>query len=98
MVLLYSSVTRIPVLSPQYVPGRRGIPMHLLNQCIERREMLFLAQLRDELHLDLAPVQISIEIEEMRLKQRLDPIDRRSRAETGDTREPVATGGATHTH
>ena len=60
-------------------PPRR--PVHLRTSASRDRETLLIAQLRHELHFDLATVQIAREIEHVRLEQRLHAADRRARAQ-----------------
>src|SRR5579872_6716608 len=61
--------------------------MHLRRERLQRREALLLAQLRREFDLDLAPVEIGLKIEQVRLEQRFDTTDRRPGAETRNARE-----------
>src|SRR5690606_8958404 len=58
-----------------------GIAVHLRDQGRQVRVLLLVAQARDELDFDPAPVQVAVEVEQVRFEQRLDPADRRPRAE-----------------
>src|SRR6185437_6651758 len=57
--------------------------VHLHHQGIEGREALLFTQLRHELHLDLAPIEIAREIEHMRLEERVLAAHRRTCPEAG---------------
>src|SRR5947207_15276777 len=64
----------------------RSVAPHLRRQRLERREARLLAQLRRELDLNLATVQLAAKIEQVRLQQRLGCPERGARAEAGDAR------------
>src|SRR5690606_22922025 len=59
----------------------RGIPLHLLDHCREVVETLLVAQPGHELAFDAAPVEVAVEVEQVRLQQRLVAVHRRARAE-----------------
>ena len=63
-----------------------GVAVHLVGQRRQIIEFLFVAQLGDELHVDVAPVQVALEIEQVGFQQRLHALHRRPRAEAGDRR------------
>ena len=57
----------------------------------------FVAQLRDELDFDATPVDVVIEVEQMRFEQWLDAVDRRPRAQAGYRRPgPALIGTAAY--
>ena len=58
--------------------------VHLLHQRVEVRELLLVADLRDELHFELASVERRLEIEHMRLEQRLGAVHRGPEPEARD--------------
>ena len=67
------------------------------TSAVEAREALLVAQLRHELHFDLAPVQVVGEIEHVRLEQRLAAPHGRTRPEARHA-GPRAAADAVHTH
>src|SRR6185503_6114468 len=67
--------------------GLLRVPMHLLDQRLERVETYFVAQASDEIDVEVAPVEVAIEIEQMNLEQRDRAVERRSGAEARDGRE-----------
>src|SRR5690606_3021200 len=66
--------------------GLVGIAMHLRDQGRQVGKLFLVAQARDELDLDAPPVQVAIEIEQMRLEQRLHATDGGTGAEARDRR------------
>src|SRR5688572_6235416 len=68
-------------------PRLRRVPMHLLDQRIERVETYLVAQAGNEIDVEVAAVEVAIEIEQMNLEQRDRAVERRSRAEARDSRE-----------
>jgi len=62
-----------------------GVALHLLAERPERSEALLIAQSRHELHLDLTPIQIAVEVEHVGLQQRLATADGGPRTETRHT-------------
>ena len=61
--------------------------MHLLNQRIGRVELALFPQPRHEFDVNIAAIDISIEVKDMYFKKRFDTVERRSRAYAGDTVE-----------
>src|SRR5690606_15194155 len=57
--------------------GLVGIAMHLRDQGRQVGKLFLVAQARDELDFDAASVQVALEIEQVRLEQRLHAADRR---------------------
>src|SRR5687768_2084663 len=75
--------------------------MHLLHENIEVRELLLVADLRDELHFQLAPIERTGVIEYMSLEQRLGAIHRGPEPEARDAgmwRMRVSTLDAAHAY
>src|SRR5690349_10809755 len=68
----------------------RRIAIDLPHHRVEIRELRLVAQLRDELDVDAPAVEITVEIEEMRLEQRLGAVDRRPDAETRNAGQRIA--------
>ena len=60
--------------------------MHLLHQRVEVRELLLVADLRDELHFDLATIEVAGPVEHMRLEQRLGAVHRGAEPEACNPR------------
>ena len=85
------------VLRIQYPSGLSRILVHLRNERIEGLEALLVAQLGDELNLDPPAVQISVEVEQMRLEQRLAAAHGWPRTEARDAGKPLRPHTA-HTH
>src|SRR5690606_16316207 len=61
--------------------GLAGIAVHLRDQGWQVGELLLVAQPRDELDLDPAPVQVAVEVEQVGLEQRFDAAHRGPGAE-----------------
>src|SRR5690606_23904619 len=61
--------------------GLAGIAVHLRDQGRQVGELLLVAQPRDELDLDPAPVQVAVEVEQVGLEQRFDAAHRGPGAE-----------------
>src|SRR3974390_3061600 len=84
-------------------PRSAGIAAHLRGKLPECGEPLLIAQLRHELHFELAPIEVSAEVEEMRLEQRHRSVHGRTRAETGHAAPDSSAGirgivGAAHAY
>src|SRR5579871_75342 len=71
--------------------------MHLFGERFERRELFLVAELRDELDRQPPPVQVTGEVEQVGLEQRLDAVHGRPGAERGDAVARAAVGAA-HLH
>jgi len=55
------------------VTGLFGVTVHLVGQRSQILELFFVTQLGDELDIDVATVQVTLEIKQVRFQQRLEP-------------------------
>src|SRR5690606_23549454 len=74
-------------------PG--GIAVHLRDQGRQVGEFFLVAQPGDELDADAVPVQVAVEVEQVRLQQRLHPADGRAGTKAGN-RGPRGVAHAVH--
>src|SRR5690606_11162779 len=76
---------RPPVYLSDDLAGASAVRPHLRNESLGIRKALILPDEVEELHLDLIPVEVAVEVEEKDLQDRSPMVERRSRSEICST-------------